>query len=373
MTATYIHTRKKLGLAQLVLRILAALYFLGLAAAIVYLWLFTQDRFITSASFRISRQDATVSDLGLAQMVLPGLADSGSIDSQNAIAFVASSDLLLEIEKEFDLRNHYASPKYDYFFKLAKDASVEDRLEYYRSRISARYDSVSGMTILSIDTFSPELSAKIAQSLLKRAENFVNVINQHVADQQLHFIQSEVERSSKNVADINDQMLKLQNAHNLISPEQEITANLNTVQDLRLSRIKLEADAAAIIRNSPESPRLESLRSRMAALDETIRTENEKLSGPEQDRLNQLLSQFNQLKIKLEFATNLRTGAEAMLEKIRVEAVSRSRFFSVIQNPYLPEEVAIPRRPYTTITILCLGILGFFVLRALAHSVFERA
>ena len=90
------------------------------------------------------------------------------------------------------------------------------------------------------------------------------------------------------------------------------------------------------------------------------------------DHLNQILAQFKKLQQKLEFATQLRTGAEALLEKTRIEAVSHSHYFSVIQNPYLPEDVALPRRPYATVSIIAIAVFLFFILRALTHSVFER-
>ena len=61
-----------------------------------------------------------------------------------------------------------------------------------------------------------------------------------------------------------------------------------------------------------------------------------------------------------------------LLEKNRTDAAARSRFFSVIQMPYLPEGVALPRRIYATITILFLGLLCFLILRALLFSVYDR-
>ena len=71
------------------------------------------------------------------------------------------------------------------------------------------------------------------------------------------------------------------------------------------------------------------------------------------------------------FATQLRNSAQGLLEKNRIEAIARSRFFSVIQTPFLPEDVSFPRRPYATITILVLGTLLFFVLRTLTLSLFD--
>ncbi len=373
MSATYIHTTRKPGLSQMILRFLTLLYFIGLVASICYLWLFTQDRFESDASFRISRQDGTGAQAGLVQLALPGLSDSGASDSQIALGYIDSADLLLELEKEFDLVKHYTSPSRDFVFRMEADANLEERLKYYRNRITAHFDSQSGLTMVSVDTFTPELSRKMAAAVLKKAESYVNVINQDIAGQQLGFIRSEVERTAKQVEEVNKEMIAMQNAHNFINPEEAITSSLKVVQELRMDNLKSEAELSSILRDSPNSPRIDSIRSRIRSVNELIDVESTKLTGPEKDRLNQTLMEFKQLEIRLDFAIRLRTGAEAMLEKNRSEAASRSRFFTVIQNPYLPEDVATPRRAYATTSILCLGIMLFLILRALTKSVFERA
>ena len=372
MSATYIHTKRNTSFTKIVLRILAVLYFLVLAAAIVYLWIFTQDRYVTSGEFRISRQDASGVEAGLVSLALPGLTDSGSQDSQIAIGYIESADLLMELEKEHDLIAHYSSPAKDFVFRMAKDATLEDRLEYYRSHITGHFASDSGMTVIAVDSFDPKLSQKVAASLLVKAEAFINQINREIADQQLTFVRNEVNRTASHVEEINEELITLQNKYNFINPDSVISSSLQAVQEMKMENLRAEAELTTIMRDSPDSPRIEALRSRIRSLNEVIDTETAKLSGPEKDRLNQLLVRFKQLELKLDFATRLRTGAEMMLEKNRVEAVATSRFFTIIQRPYLPEDVGVPRRGYATATMIVLGIMIFLIVRALTHSIFER-
>lgn len=373
MTATYIHTRKKTPAFHLVLRTLSGLYFLGLILSIVYLWTMTQNRYASSATFKISRQDSSGSQSGFAQLVLPGISDSSSADSQIAIGYANSVNLLVELEKEFSLVQHFSSPAKDFIFRLKPDEPLEERLKYYREHISAHYDKETGLTVISVDTFDPELSKRIAEAVLKKSESLVNRLNQEVADQRLGFVNSELERAAKVVEEASAELVEFQNKHNIVSPEEIISGNLKTVQELRGEELKMAADLDSLQRDSPGSPRIETLRSRLRSLNELISVEMNKLSGSEQDRLNQLLIQFNQLELKLEFAIKLRTGAQSLLEKTRVEAIAQSRFFSVIQPPFLPEDVAIPRREYATVTILVLGVLVFLIIRALTNSTLERA
>lgn len=352
--------------------LLGACYFIVLAAAVAYVWLIAQDRFLSVASFKISQQNSNGAELGLAQLALPGLADSGSADSQIAIGFVNSTDLLLELEKEYQLEEHFTAPKQDFIFRLPHASPLEDRLDYYRKRIFAHFDKETGLTMLTVDTFDPALSKKVADRILTRAENFINSVNQTIADQQLSFIRSELDRAEKQVQAVSAELLTLQNTHNMVSPDEVISASLGTVQGLKLESLRIETTLASIERDSPESPRIATLRSQLRSLEEQIAMESTKISGPEQNRLNQILARYKELQLKLDFTIKRRTGAEMLLEKNRMDAVARSRFMSVIQHPYLPEAVGYPRRPYATGAIIGLGMLLFLILRVLVHSIYER-
>ena len=140
-----------------------------------------------------------------------------------------------------------------------------------------------------------------------------------------------------------------------------------------MERLRADAELSSLLRDSPESPRINTLQSSLRSYNELIDKETAKLSGTERDRLNQILMDYKEIELKLETATRLRTGAEMLLENNRMEAASRSRFFSVIQTPYLPEDVALPRRTYATVTMIFLGLLCFLIMRALVQSVYDRA
>ncbi len=354
------------------LRFLAVLYFLIVAAAVAYVWVIAQDRFVSIASYKISRQTSSGGEMGFGGFALPGLADTGSVDSQIAIGFVHSANLLLELEKKYHLREHYSAPPHDFLFRLKMDAPVEERLKYYRSRIYSNYDKETGLTMLTIDTFDPEVSREIAVDVLSQTEKFINALNQKVADQQLAFIVNEMERSEKNVSEIITKLLELQNANNIVTPDQAIKGRLEVVQALRLRKLRIQTQLAATAANSPASPRLDALRSELGTLDIQIEEESAQISGSDKNRLNQVLAEFKELELKLDFATHVRTGTASLLEKNRMEAAAQSRFLSILQSPYLPEEASSPRRVYTTCTIIALGILLFITLRILVLSVYER-
>lgn len=356
----------------LLLRLLAVLYFLLLAAAVAYVWVIAENRYTSIASYKISRQSSSGGDMSFGGLGLPGIGDSGSADSQIAIGFVTSANLLLELEEKYHLREHFSAPPRDFIFRLEKDAPVEERLEYYRSRIDSHFDKETGLTMLNVDTFDPELSKKIAGDVLGQTEKFINTLNQKVADEQYEFIRSEMERSEKKVSDIIAKLLELQNTNNIVTPDQAIKARLEAVQELRLRKLRLQTQLAAIETNSPESPRLDTLRSELRSLDLQIEAESAQISGADKDKLNQVLAEYKELELKLDFAVHLRTGTASLLEKNRMDAAAQSRFLSVLQSPYLPEEPASPRRIYASCTMVVLGVLAFITLRIMILSVYDR-
>lgn len=347
-------------------------YFLLLGCAITYLWVIAQDCYISIATFKISKQSASSAETGFAQIALPGLSDSGSADSQIAIGFIDSADLLLELEKEFQLHEHYSAPEKDFFFRLAKDAPLEKRIKYYRKHIFANFDVETGLTLLTVDTFDRNFSKTIAEALLKKTEGFINKINQSVADAQLTFVRGELERSEKNVKDASVAILNLQNSNNIISPDEEISGKLLALQELRMTRLRTDTSLSTLVRDSPESPRIDIMRSQLRSLDEQIAEGLSKLSSPEQSSLNQVLAHYKELELQLDFATKLRTGAVSLFEKHRMDAVSQSRFIMIIQRPFLPEDVGYPLRGYATVTLTVLAILLFMILRVFVRSLLER-
>ncbi len=373
MTATYIHTKKSAGFTGLLLKFLAVVYFAAIAASIFYIWSFAQDRYATSAAFKISRQDGSSVSSGLVQLALPGMTDSGSEDSQISIGFITSTDLLMDLEKQFNLIEHYSAPKSDFVFRMNPKWPLEKRLDFYRARIYAHFDKDTGLTAVAVDTFDPKLSHDIAESLLSKAEDFINKLDQQIADKQLAFIRSEVDRTDQRVVELNRELVAFQNEHRFINPDEIITSSLAAVQELQMEHLRLEATLTSTLRDSPDSPQIDPMRSRLRSLQELIDQQNAKLSGPERDRMNELLIRFKDLQGKIEFATRIRAGAVTMLENNRVEAAKRSRFFSVIQKPYVPEDVSEPQRWYATISIIVLGLLVFLIFRALTHSVFEAS
>lgn len=342
------------------------------AIPVVYLWFCAADRFQSTSHFSVVVEEGSNAEASMGLLDIVAGASNAASDAQIAIGFIHSSDLLFDLEEKFDLVKHYETPAADFVFRLKSGAGKEARIDFYRKKIVAIHDAHSGLIHLSVESFSPELSRDISQYILDKTEAFINKLNKDIASRRLAFAQEEVDRAQSMIKQNEQALLEFQNKNKIIQPEAIIQAQLEAIQTLRLEKIRKEIELSTLEASSPNSPIRSSLVTTIDNLEREIKNQEAALSGPEAQKLNQVLAQFKELQLNLELALNLRKGAEYILEKTRTEAIATSRFFSVIQHPYLLDEYTHPRRFYLSITSVVAILLSFYVIRAVIASIYDR-
>lgn len=339
---------------------------------VTYLIFFTEDRFVSESQFSIVVEEGSTVEASMGILAMVGGQTSGSVDTQSVIGFIHSIDLLLEIEEEFALVEHFTAPKKDIVFRLAQTPTLEERIDYYRKHIGAVNNATTGLVVLTVETFSPELSFEISKSILNKTESFINNLNKEVAKKRLDFAENEVDRANEKIQSNEQALLKFQNDHKIIQPEAIIQAQLASIQMLKLEKINREVALITLRTSAPNSPNIKAQEVAVDQLGRSIEAQEASLSGPDQQKLNQLLAQYKEIQLNLGFAIELRKGAEFILEKTRVETISTSRFFSIIQKPYLSEESTYPRRWYLSVTSILVILLSFYILKSIIASIYDR-
>ena len=338
----------------------------------LYLSLIAEDRFQTISHFSVVVEESNNAEASMGLLDMVTGASAGATDAQVAIGFINSSDLLFKLETEFKLIEHYTSPVADFIFRLEHDPTKQDRLDYYRKKIFAQADPNSGLIHLSVESFSPKLSQEISKYVLNETEQFINNLNKEIAAKRLSFAQAELDRSHETIKLYEKSLLDFQNKHKVIQPEAIIQAQLEAIHALRLDKIRKGIELATLEASSPNSPMLTALGNAIDNLEKEISTQEAALSGPEAQKLNQILAQYKELELNLKLSLNLRQGAELIFEKTRAEAIATSRFFSVIQNPYLSDDNTHPRRLYLSITSAIVILLTLYIIKGIIASVYDR-
>ena len=157
----------------------------------LYLVLMAEDRFQSVSKFSVVVKGGSNAGASMGLLDLVGVSSEGASDSQIAIGFISSSDMLLQLEKEFGLIEHYTAPKKDFVFRLKRGAKKEDRIKYYRNKIHASTNPESGLMHLTVESFSRDLSREISAYVLNKTEEFINTLNKEIASRRLSFAQVE--------------------------------------------------------------------------------------------------------------------------------------------------------------------------------------
>jgi len=352
-------------------KLLSIIYFVLTGLIIGYVWLISADQYQSKAYFTITTEDPSKEITGGITDLLSSASSSGS-DTQLLLGYITSADLLIELEQELGLAEHYKSPEKDWYFRLEQEAQLEERLKYYREYITATYNVTTGLSEISAWTFEPELAQDILDFILIKSEGFVNKMNTTIASEKLSFVQNQLVESEKSVEAIKKEIADFQNENGLITPIHVIETQLAAINALRQQALELKIKISALEAKNPASPLLVTPRKELKLREEEIKQMEAAIAGSEGKKLNKLLTTFQGLEQRLEFSMQLQQTTQALLEQTRVDAISTTRFFTKVQTPFHPEEPLFPDRKKLTLTILMCAILIFSIISALTRSMFDR-
>lgn len=337
-----------------------------------YVGLVMTDRHATDAGIMIKRQESGPSISGLGAAL--GLSSvSGTEDERILLAYILSFDMLNQLNAELNLREHFTQPGIDFYSRLDSEASREEFLKYFRKHVSVRQDTTTGLLNIQVQAFDPEYSLKMMERILFHSEAFVNDISQSLAEQQVAFMRSEVERAETTLREQKDSLLRFQNQNQLLSPQGQSEALMGVINSLQADLIREEAQLSQLQSYlNPDAPQIVSSRSRIQALQREIDRQSARLVGEGTQQLNELNAQFANLQLSLEFATNNYTTALNAFEMARTEASRKLRNLVVVTSPQLSEEAQYPKRAYWVITWLIGALLVYGILQLVFSIIREH-
>ncbi len=335
-------------------------YFTGLAS----------DRYVSEASFMIEKSDGGAPSLD--GFSLLGISSQSGNDHKLLEAFINSPDMMLYLDKEVGLKQHYIESA-DFISSLSSDASYEAFLGYYRDHLKIRFNDVSGLLELEVQGFAPEFSKMLTEKILQRSEFFVNKISNDLANQQLQFIQGEVKLSELRLKDMSARLLAFQNKTGLLSAEAQGVALNSIMNELQseLVRNKTEFQTMKSYLNI-NSPQVVALKQRITAIQMQLDAETLRLTDGSKTTINDLAARQQELQLELELATKAYSSSLVALESARTEASRKLKQLVVVSSPQLSEEAKYPRVMYTLTNILLILLAVFGLIRMTLTTIREH-
>jgi capsular polysaccharide transport system permease protein len=127
-----------------------------------------------------------------------------------------------------------------------------------------------------------------------------------------------------------------------------------------------------VLKNSPNSPQIPLIRTRIASLEKLIAEERTKLSG-DTNSVVATLTEYERLVLDRELAEKALASAFTSLEAARLEAQRQQLYLETIARPNLADYPLYPKRVVTFGMVLASCLLAYLIAWLLVISAREHA
>jgi capsular polysaccharide transport system permease protein len=335
---------------------------------VAFYWgLIASDRYVSEAHVIIARTDMSSGASGGG--MLGGVSSSASADF---VAFqlwlrdyLLSVDMMNTLDVKLNLRAHYSDWHRDPFSRMwFEDTSLEKFHDYYLSRVIVELDSNSGALIVRAQAYDPIMSHAIAAMMVEEGERYMNSMAQHMAEEQVSFLEKQVESIKERDIQARQLILNFQNRKGLVSPLTTAASIDTVVNGLDSQRTALQASRNAMLAYlMPDNPSILVLDQQIAGIEKQIYTEKARLASSNGKTLNNTAEEFQRLQMNVDLLDGTYKAALTALETGRVQAALTMRKVFVLQAPTMPQYPLEPRRIYN----IAVFILVMLLLAGIVH------
>jgi capsular polysaccharide transport system permease protein len=344
--------------------LVAGVYFFGIAS----------ELYLSEAKFIVrSPKQVQTSTLG-ALLQTTGLGRTAD-DTAAVQEFIMSRDAVRKLEKQDDLRAIFGRPEGDFvarFPGILRRSDFEALFWRYEYFVSVETDTSTGVTSLSVKAFRAEDAQKVAKALLTYSEQLVNELNERSRRDAIDTAQHEVDRAERQISQIQSELTAYRVQQKMLDPKTTSAGVLELIGQMNTALANARAQLGELLKNSPNSPQIPLVKTRIASLEQLIAEERAKLSG-ETNSVVTTLSEYERLTLERELAEKTLASAFTSLEAARLEAQRQQLYLEPIAQPNFPDYPLYPRRiaSFTMVLVSCLvayGVVWLLVVSAREHA-----
>jgi capsular polysaccharide transport system permease protein len=341
----------------------------------VYYFAIASDLYLSEAKFIVrSPKQVQTSPIG-ALLQSTGLARAAD-DTAAVQDYVMTRDAVRKLEKQNDLRSVLGRPEGDFVTRfpgiLFWRKDFEALFWRYDHFVSVETDTTTGVTALMVKAYRPEDAHVIASALLAYSEQLVNELNERARRDALDIAQREVERAEQRIAQIQGELTAYRVKQKMLDPKSASTGVLELIGQMNSALANSRTQLGELLNNSPNSPQIPLVKTRIASLDKLIAEERAKLSG-ETDSVVATLTEYERLNLQRELAEKALASAFTSLEAARIEAQRQQLYLETIAQPNLADYPLYPKRMVSFGMVLASCLLVYGIAWLLVASAREHA
>jgi capsular polysaccharide transport system permease protein len=329
-------------------------------AAGVYYFGIASDLYMSEAKF-IVRSASTASPSLVGAMLQTTGFSAGSDQASSVQDYILSRDAVRALEAHDHLREVLDRPGADFlsrFPNFYSGRSFEALFKHYADFVSVSMDGSSGVSTLRVKAYTREDARDIAEALLGYSEVLINRMNERQLGDTVATMQGQVQLAEERVAGVQRRLEEFRLRHQMLDPD-TVAGNLNaTLRQMMETRTGTQTQLSLLQQNSPASPEIPYLRTRLATLDAQIAATRKEAAG-DVDSVATTLGDFEQLKLERELAEKSLSSATLSLEQARLEAVRHQLYIDRVVEPNLADYPLYPKRIVSFVMVVVTCLLGY--------------
>jgi capsular polysaccharide transport system permease protein len=324
--------------------------------AAVYLFVFAADRYVSESVVVIKQEGSAMSMPGglTALSAMFGTSAASGNDQHMLQAHILSIDMLRQVDERLNLSEAYSSPALDFVFRMDENATQEEFLDYYNSRVEVIVDDASGLLTVRTQGFTPEIAQAVNQELVAISERFINESSHRLAREQMEFAKSETENARVELDAARNRLVEFQKEHGILDPTAQAAANTGLVAQLQAAQARQEAELKGLLAYlNDDAPQVDALEAQIQGIRQQLEAERlRSVTNAEGVSLNVLAGRYQELVAELQFLADAYRGALTALETARIESTRKLKSLVLVESPALPESAEYPRRAYSLLALL---------------------
>ncbi|MEO1550212.1 MAG: capsule biosynthesis protein [Pseudomonadota bacterium] len=343
--------------------------------AILYLWVWASDRYISTLGFSVRTEEAS-SPLEMLGN-LGSLGNSSSSDMDILYAYLDSQTLVEDIGGHAALAPLYHDPAQDPIFDLKPGASIEDVTAHWRLMSTRVYDAGTGLMELEVAAFSAADAQEIARRALAAMRALVDDLSRLAAEDVTRDARENVERAQSRLAQARAAVDAFRTQHQIVDPGAPLQTRSGVLSALEgeLAQTLIDGD---ILRTTTraDDPRVAQVQRRVAAIRTRIADEKARMASSQdavdQTPLTQVVGQFERLLVDRSFAEEAYLAARTAHDLALVDARRQTRYLAVHIPPTLAEAASYPRKWVWLLTTSLAASLSWMLLCLCLYALRDR-
>jgi capsular polysaccharide transport system permease protein len=347
-----------------------AIIIVPLVSAAVYLMFFAADRYVAESIIAVRENGDTAMGMDGLTAILGSSAPSSRRDELMLEAHILSIDMLQQLDRKLDLRSSFSASRTDIVYRLDRDASQEEFLEYFRDRVEVIFEDDSGLLRVRTQGFAPAAAHALNRELITLSENFINDSSHRLAREQMAFAEAELKKAREAMNTARDKVFAFQTEHGVLDPLAQAQANTGVTVELQATLARQEAELKGLLSYlNSNTHQVQALRSQIAATRAQLEAESRRGTSGEGGALNMMAGAYQQLLAEFQYAQDSYKLALTAVESARVESTRKLKSLVLVQSPVQPESPLYPRRLYTLIALFMATSLLYGIVRLIVATI----